>query len=1441
MSSPTMRRKRLVQSNDKKDRLKQLIEARKNRSRADLYQTKNEDDIYDQVTNEEYDMIQDDEDFVEDDDNAGYVHGDPDEDERMYSDEYDDENKDTGKRKRKDAFKKEKMPKPEQRINRFFQNSAVKTERKPKPPPVDAAESQDFMANLLSNFEAEVTAEIQRPRSSVIRPTMQQSSSRLEKIQPKPRPTARSAVTIQDHHPSPVVSEKPRSLESTESPFATTDQAADDDVYYDDDMDMDFAQAAMNLEVPPVIKKEEEVNDTMALDMTEPSDMMKFEDQFAEDVDALKVGNGNKSDEQNLKVFDEDGGVKFWWYDAYERREKGYVYLFGKVLDQSNNNYISCCVIVKNIERNLFVLPRSHRLDNSGNATDEVVTIADVYSELSEVCTKYRITKWASKSASRKYAFEIPGIPAEADYLKVVYAYDQPALPSHLKGATFSHVFGTNTGPLEHFLIKRDIMGPCWLHLTGAEVSNINESWCKLELIVNDPKTCNPLRDVNGNTPTHVPPLVVMSLSLRTIMNPQKNTNEIIAASAMVCQKVQIDEPTPIDAQQKTRFAVVRNLANAPYPAGFTDLVAKEKQAGFPVQVERSESALLNYLLARIYTSDPDVIVGHNFAGFDLDVLLHRMKALNTPQWHKLGRLKRKMWPKLQSGAGGVGESTYQEKMIMSGRLICDTYLTSKDLIRSKSYRLTDLAQSQLKITREDIQFDKTASYYEQASTLVHLIRHCAFDAFLSASLMFKLQVLPLTRQLTNLAGNLWSRTMTGARAERNEFLLLHEFHRQKFICPDKSFGGKSQEAVIEAVELDRDEDAEQMQTKKKSSRRKPAYTGGLVLEPKKGFYDKYVLLLDFNSLYPSIIQEYNVCFTTVQRHGLTNESTEREAADEEKVPEIPDSSTEQGVLPRLIKTLVDRRRQVKSLMKDPKLSEAEMMQYDIRQKALKLTANSMYGCLGFSHSRFYAKPLAMLITHKGREILQNTVDLAGSLDLNVIYGDTDSIMVYTNQDDIAKVKEMGYMLKRRVNELYKLLEIDIDGLFKHMLLLKKKKYAALLVEEKANGEIVETVETKGLDLVRRDWCDLSHDVSSRVLKSILSDKDREEVVEDIHNYLRQVGEEIRQGGIPLEKFIINKQLTKNPEEYADAKSQPHVQVALRMRQAGQSIRAGDTIPYVICQVEHLPNGAKQGFAEKAYHPDDVKHGEKQLDIEWYLNQQVHPPVARLCSPIEGTDVARIAECLGLDGSKYHVIQASSFEENEDFATLDSQISDEERFKNAEKLVVKCNHCQGQSIFDGIVRKRENDTVECGLYCTVCQQMIGPSSLQIQLTLAIRSYIRRYYDGWLVCDDTVCDNRTRMISVFGRRCLNQGCRGHMAREYSDKQLYTQLLYFSHMLDPVKAKSKASGTAYSIQVEAIVNQHYQIITALKATVERYLQRSGYRHVNLVKLMGGISLV
>jgi len=177
------------------------------------------------------------------------------------------------------------------------------------------------------------------------------------------------------------------------------------------------------------------------------------------------------------------------------------------------------------------------------------------------------------------------------------------------------------------------------------------------------------------------------------------------------------------------------------------------------------------------------------------------------------------------------------------------------------------------------------------------------------------------------------------------------------------------------------------------------------------------------------------------------------------------------------------------------------------------------------------------------------TKDIAeDKLGFSVIYGDTDSIMINTGTTKIPQAMEMGKKLKGEVNQLYKCLEIEIDGIFKSMLLLKKKKYAALIVENPGTPEEKITTELKGLDMVRRDWCPLSKDVGNFVLKEILSGKQREDVVMSLNEYLTNIGNQLKTGDIPLNKYIITKQLTRSPNEYSDPKSLPHVCVALRQK-----------------------------------------------------------------------------------------------------------------------------------------------------------------------------------------------------------------------------------------------------------------------------------------------------
>lgn len=417
--------------------------------------------------------------------------------------------------------------------------------------------------------------------------------------------------------------------------------------------------------------------------------------------------------------------------------------------------------------------------------------------------------------------------------------------------------------------------------------------------------------------------------------------------------------------------------------------------------------------------------------------------------WHKLGRLRR---------SRNVPLLARERNSVTVGRLLCDTQIAAKELIRAKSYDLTELAKQILKKERKEVCQTELSNYYKSTNDLINFIDLSMVDSSLISDLLIELNVLPLYSEITKIAGNIFSRTLLGGRSERNEYLLLHAFNEKNHILPDKvykQFKNNKPNEEDNNVEVD-------VAGKK---RKKAAYTGGLVLDPKVGFYDKYILLMDFNSLYPSIIQEYNICFTTVDRKSFLESVLDTVG---EKLPELKkseensDAVQSPGILPTEICKLVDSRRKVKKMILDPKTTPEEKQQLDIKQKALKLTANSMYGCLGFSNSRFYARPLAALITSKGREILSNTKELTESLGLEVIYGDTDSLMINTNTTNFDEARTIGYKLEAEINKRYKLLEIGIDGIFRSILLLKKKKYAAVIAT-KENNQIKFTREVKGL------------------------------------------------------------------------------------------------------------------------------------------------------------------------------------------------------------------------------------------------------------------------------------------------------------------------------------------------------------------------------------------
>ena len=1283
--------------------------------------------------------------------------------------------------------------------------------------------------------------------------------------------------------------------------------------------------------------------------------------------------------DSGLPVDDFDKTLPFYFLDAQEDiGSPGTVFLFGKVptrrdpqtnvLDPSLGT-VSSCAVVNNMQRCVFVVPRLEFTPQSLDESNELKTLEEkanakdaskadkvallkwlqvktkpVKDELKKIMSERGVDQYTMKPVHRKYCFERNDIPSGGQYvIKLKYSYLNSALPSDIKGETFCGALGTQTNALEHLLVKSKIMGPSWLALHNAEIvpqatlkdKEAMKSWCKLEVnLQNGHKSVrNPTVEAIealGGQQRDPPTVIVAALKLQTVVNHKTNANEICSASVVYLQDVRVDVGTdcrakvtdmPCEWEKKARhFSLVRKLSGGNWPSGWEQHVANENKTNnvakrtksIVLSAQADERGLLSILLARLSQIDADVICGHNVAGFDVDVLLNRLRENKVAHWSRIGRLKRTRFPNLSGGNQGSfgGGASIGALSCMSGRLLADTYLSARDLLKEVSYTLTNLMKTQFDENRAEIPHQDVPLQFNSTQTLWQLTKNSQTDAFYSLWLMLHLQALPLTRQLSNIAGNTWSKTLGHTRAQRVEFLFLHEFHKRKYMVPDRlSAKEKRRVQAAEAKNGNGDKDVD--------DKKGPQYSGGLVLEPKKGLYDKYVLMLDFNSLYPSIIQEYDICFTTVKRGkdmaGLA--------------PELPPpvlgkpGGENAAVLPQVICKLVQHRRAVKELLKK-ETNDVIKAQLDIRQLALKLTANSMYGCLGFSASRFYAKPLAELITGQGREILQSTVDLAQNLSYDVIYGDTDSIMINTNKDNLAEVHKVGQEVKREVNKRYKLLEIEMDGCYRSMLLLKKKKYAAVVVEpsmHEGKTIYVERVEKKGLDTVRRDWCKLAKDVGDTCLDEIFKKRAVEDTVEKIHDALREARTKMVNNQVNLESYIVTKQLTKSPRDYPDANSQPHVKVALRRIEQGKQdgVNAGETVPYIIC-CEVKPEDEKdmtndaianghassksggKGLAERAFHPEELQDPRSNLrvDLHYYLTQQLHPVISRLCAPIEGTDAARLADCLGLDASKFAARNVGADDDDMNANRYAAcSLDDDAMYEKCEPLKLFASDGKTEFTFPGVrdillgkiscadalkppsargvvsaTEDKENATTtsvktpqpktpgsgtaattpdaattqksKTDASATTTIQPLSAAAFTNQVTLQVRKTIQKYYAQKLRSDDELYPCETRDITLkavgdveVGTKPLNTICSGVMKKSFEERELYTQLVHFKRLLSRKDALGRIKDQTIRGTCEKNITKEMRTALDLaKDEVEEVLNLSAYRWVNLSTLFG-----
>jgi len=314
-----------------------------------------------------------------------------------------------------------------------------------------------------------------------------------------------------------------------------------------------------------------------------------------------------------------------------------------------------------------------------------------------------------------------------------------------------------------------------------------------------------------------------------------------------------------------------------------------------------------------------------------------------------------------------------------------------------------------------------------------------------------------------------------------------------------------------------------------KSPHKKIPYKGAKVFESKKGIFDN-VLVVDFNEMYPSIIDTFNISYNTFDE---TNKKGEINIDNKYRFFKNP-----RGWTPIIMNKLRPIRKRIKEKLKNTK-DPTEYKRLKAISDGYKAIINALYGLYGFAGdyekhipaSRLYNVKIAECITYLGRTIQEEcVVPSLKKIGYEMIYGDTDSIFIKLKNnrpnEETFLISYLNEETKNFIQDRWKIeskIKLDIDTIFKRLIMFGvKKRYKGITVE----GRII----TKGLEIIRKDTADITADVQNTISNMILEKRSKKEII----SYIRKILKEYKQ--YPLTYISIPKKLSKIYEEYKGVK-----------------------------------------------------------------------------------------------------------------------------------------------------------------------------------------------------------------------------------------------------------------------------------------------------------------
>ena len=518
------------------------------------------------------------------------------------------------------------------------------------------------------------------------------------------------------------------------------------------------------------------------------------------------------------------------------------------------------------------------------------------------------------------------------------------------------------------------------------------------------------------------------------------------------------------------------------------------------------ESEIITRFGELIREEDPDVITGYNIDNYDIKkiserAIYNRMKDA-LPWGRDLGQ------PRV------VSDRFWRLK----GRIIADAWWAAKKELRPKQETLNAVAKQVLGETKLDVDPKKMDSEWKNNKEKV--LEYCLKDSELALKILLSVGTLRKGMDLATVAKLPLDDAINAGSSQLADSLLIRAADRNKIAVP---LTGKRE--MTDQIE------------------------GGYVHTMNPGLYH-WVCVLDFKSMYPSLIIAKNICFTTLSTEGeILSPSGARFLSPEKR----------EGLLPTILKNLMQERDDIKTKMRSAS-DDVERKYLNGLQEAVKVLMNTFYGVFASSFYRFTDKNIGAAITAFARDNVKTIIREVGNEGVSVIYSDTDSVFMQSPFNDLNESAKFGKNMAERFSRDGGTLEFEklLEPLFSHG---KKKRYVGRVVWPNKSDELL----VRGYEIRRSDSFDLQSRLLMELFERILDEDNTGAVA-----LVKKTVQDTLSKKVNVSDLVISR-TCKGLDAYENPERMSNVQAAKKMIDMGYDFIPGMKVSWIVTNASNTP------------------------------------------------------------------------------------------------------------------------------------------------------------------------------------------------------------------------------------------------------------------------------